>query len=104
MTCGDPMCGLLVAGNLGAPTGQLISKSYRSRTRRQRWLGKPGKPLGQRTGCENQRLPKALSPWGVESGEDLAAARVEHGERVTAGSELRQPTAQSVERADTHCR
>jgi hypothetical protein len=98
---GDPVHGIGVVGNLGAPTRQLIPKSYRARSTCQGRRRQRGEPLSERLRGEYQRLPKSLAGSGVEGGESLSAARVEDGEpRPAVRSDLRQAASQYVEGAD----
>lgn len=97
----DPVHGIGVVGDLDAPTRQLMPKSYRARSGAQRWRRQLGEALGEVARGRHERLPEPLPARRVESGEDLATARVEHGEAGAIGAgELLQRPAEGIERAD----
>ena len=87
-----------IGRDVGAPTGQLLAKSYRARAGRPHPAPEPGEALGQRLRREHSRPPEPLAAL-VERGEDFAAAGVQHRQRSVIRSGERP--AEGVEAADT---
>lgn len=101
MPRGDPVHGVGVVGHIDAPTRQLLPKSYRPRSGSQRGLGQRGDTFGELGRRCDERLPEPLSRRGVERGEHLTAASVEHSEGRRLSGGLAQPAADRIEGADT---
>lgn len=101
MPGGDPVHGIGVIGDVGSPTCQLLAKSYRARSRRQRRLGQSCDSIGELGRRSDEWLPEPLSGLGVESGERFTPASVEHSEQATLGTRrLAHSPAKRIEGAN----
>jgi hypothetical protein len=92
--------GVPVVRHLGPAILELISKSYRPRSGRQRGLGQLREPLAELGGGADPGAPAALARRCVVGGERLAPAGVENRKPAAATGGGRQPVGQRVERAD----
>lgn len=81
MAPGDPVDGIGIVRYPDAVSGQLLAKSYRSRTGDRRGFVECSDPFGQLLGPIDRRFPDPLPIRAVERGEDLAAPAIEHGQR-----------------------
>jgi len=83
MPGGDPVHGVCIGGNLGFPTCQLSTKSYRARPRCQRRFVERGDPVGEGGRSGDKRLPESLAGRRVKGSKRLPPARIENGEVAT---------------------
>jgi hypothetical protein len=98
---GDPVDGIGIVRYPDAVSGQLVTKSYRSRAGDRRGFLQLRHPLGQLLGPEDGGLPDPLTARGVESGEDLAPPAVQNGEPLALRPGLADPGRHCVQGADT---
>ncbi len=89
-----------VVGDVKASVRQLLTKSYRPRTRCRERRRQVREASDERLWASDERLPKPLSSWRVEGGEDLSAARVQDGQ-VGALSALGHRAPECVECANS---
>jgi hypothetical protein len=97
---GDPVHGVVVVRHLGSAILQLIAKSYRPRSSRQRSVGQLGEALAELRRGADPWAPEALPGSGVGGGEGLAPASVEDGEAGAPGGRLGEAVGERIERAD----
>jgi hypothetical protein len=97
---GDSVHGVGVVLYPDAQPGQLVPESYRPGPRCRRRRGQGRDALDQLLRPADQRLPDPVPIRGVERGEDLATAGVEHGQALAGDSGLAEAATDRVERAD----
>jgi hypothetical protein len=93
--------GISVLRHIGPASLQLIPKSYRPRSGRQRRAGQFRELLAERGRRAHPRPPEALARSRVAGGEGLSPPGIENREAFTAAGRGAQPVRQRVERADT---
>lgn len=94
------MDGVSVVRHIGPAIFQLIPKSYRPRSDRQRGLGQLRKPLAELGRGTYPGAPEAIARRRVVGGERLPPPGVENREAATVAGRGAQPVRQRVERAD----
>lgn len=100
MPRGNSVDGVGIVRYPDAASGQLLAKSYRSRTGDRRGLCERSNPRGQLLGPEHGRLPDPRAVGVVERREDLAAPAVQHRQTLAGGAGFADPRRQRVQRAD----
>jgi hypothetical protein len=93
--------GVVVVRHLGSAILQLIAKSYRPRSGRQRGRGQLREALAELLRAADPRSPEALAGGRVVGGEGLPATRVEDRQpRASGARPLGEAERERVERAD----